>query len=160
MVKCVLKRHRFADSQHPWGRPCVNQVYDFDLGTKVKDQAHKHWAHSEAALISHSNTNDVFTSDRQRGPSEFLMKALFEILNKLKLIHDFLMGPVEASRIADCFSPMSKHPQRRGEEGKKGGHDSGKFLPFSPPHALHTNFKKPISCPAGPRVIASNSVTL
>lgn len=32
------------------------------------------------------------------------MKTLFEILNKLKLIHDFLMGPAEASRIADCFS--------------------------------------------------------
>lgn len=104
VVQSILKSCCFANSKHLSGRPYVNQVSDFALDTKVKDQAHKHWAHSEAALISHSNTNDVFTSDRQRGPSEFLMKALFEILNKLKLIHDFLMVPVEASRIADCFS--------------------------------------------------------
>lgn len=75
-VECVLKSCCFANSTPPWGRPYVNQTYDFALDTKVKDQAHKQWAHSEAALISHSNTNDVFTSDRQRGPSEFLMKAV------------------------------------------------------------------------------------
>lgn len=120
----------------------MNRVYDFALDTKVKDQAHKHWAHSEAALISHSNTNDVFTSDRQRGPSEFLMKALFEILNKLKLIHDFLMGPVEASRIADCFSHDEQTYTARGKR-EEGGRDSDKFLPFS----LNINFKQPISCP-------------
>ena len=106
MVDGVLKSFCFVNSTHLRGRPYVNQVDNFALDTNVRDQAHKRWAHSEAALISHSNTNDVFTSDRQRGPGEFLMKALFEILNKLKLIHDFLMGPVEASRIADLFPPQ------------------------------------------------------
>lgn len=110
----------------------MNQVYDFALDTKVKDQAHKHWAHSEAALISHSNTNDVFTSDRQRGPSEFLMKALFEILNKLKLIHDFLMGPVEASRIADCFSHDEQTSTAGGRGEKKGAMTQTNFLHYLP----------------------------
>ncbi|KAI9538998.1 hypothetical protein NQZ68_009075 [Dissostichus eleginoides] len=59
-----------AGSTHLRGRPYVNQVDNFALDTKVRDQAHKRWAHSEAALISHSNTNDVFTSDRQRGPGQ------------------------------------------------------------------------------------------
>ena len=109
----------FAKSKHFCRRPNVNRVYDFALDTKVKDQAQRHWAHSEAALISHGNTNDVFTSDRQRGPSEFLMKPLFEILNKLKLIHDFLIGPVEASSIADCFSHDEQTSTAGGRE-KKG----------------------------------------
>lgn len=99
----------------------MNHVFDFALDTKVKDQAHKHWAHSEAALISHSETDDVFTSDRQRGPSEFLMQTLFEILNKLKLIHDFLMGPAEALRIADCFS----HEEQTSTAGVRGERSHG-----------------------------------
>lgn len=96
---------KLLNSKHLWGRPRVIQVNSFTLDTKVKDQAHTHRAHCQAALISRSNTNDVFTSGRQRSPSEFLMIVLFEISNKLKLIHDFLMGSVEASEIADCFSP-------------------------------------------------------
>lgn len=116
----------------------MSQVYNFALDTKVEDHAYKHWAHSEAVLISHSSTNDVFTSDRQRGPSEFLMKAQFEILNKLKLIHDFLMGAVEASRIADCFP----HVEQTSTAGRGGGiHDSDKFLPFSPTHTFNTNLR-------------------
>lgn len=122
-----------------WRGAGVDQLSDFALDTKVKDQAHKHWAHSEAALISHSNTNDVFTSDRQRGPSEFLMKALFEISNKLKLIHDFLMWHVEASRIADCFSPDEQTSTAGGRVQKKEGKDSDKFLPLSPPHILRSH---------------------
>lgn len=31
----------FAHSERLRGRPYVNQVYDFALDTKVKDQAHK-----------------------------------------------------------------------------------------------------------------------
>lgn len=136
-------------------RPHVNQVYRVALDTKVKDQTHKHWAYSEAALISHSNTNDVFTSDRQRGPSEFLMKALFEILNKLKLIHDFLIGPVEASRIADCFS---NHEQTSTGWGRGAWlrHISSIFLP----HTILISISKwPISCPVCPDVFVSNLMT-
>lgn len=44
------------------------------------------------------------------------MKTLFEILNKLKLIHDFLMWPAEASRIADCFS----HDEQTSTAGVRG----------------------------------------
>lgn len=58
----------------------------------------------------------MYLQATDRGPGEFLMKALFEILNKLKLIHDFLMGPVEASRIADCFS----HDEQTSTAGEKG----------------------------------------
>ena len=129
---CFEKVAVLLTGNTPWGRPDVRRVHDFVLDTKVKDQAHKHWAHSEAALISHSNTNDVFTSEGQRGPSEFLMNALFEILNKLKLIHDFLMGPVEVSRIAVCFS----HIEQTSTVVVGGGgqtHDSEKSFPFSPP---------------------------
>lgn len=48
-------------------------------------------AQSEA-LVSHCNTNCVFTSSRQRGPREYFMKDLFEISNDLKLVHDFING--------------------------------------------------------------------
>lgn len=48
-------------------------------------------AQSEA-LVSHCNTHRVFTSSRQRGPREYFMKDLFEILNDLKLVHDFING--------------------------------------------------------------------
>lgn len=44
------------------------------------------------ALISHRNTHRVFTSGRQRGLCEYFMKDLFEILNDLKLVHDFING--------------------------------------------------------------------
>ncbi|KAI4819631.1 hypothetical protein KUCAC02_004871, partial [Chaenocephalus aceratus] len=80
-VVCVRagKREDVRDcSTYLRGRPYVNQVDNFALDTNVRDQAHKRWAHSEAALISHSNTNDVFTSDRQRGPvSPSLLVVLF-----------------------------------------------------------------------------------
>lgn len=132
---------KLLNSKHLWEGPRVIQVNSFTLDTKVKDQAHTHRAHSQAALISRSNTNDVFTSGRQRSPSEFLMIVLFEISNKLKLIHDFLMGPVEASRIADCFSPDE---QTSTSWGKKEDMTQTNFLRF-PPHALNTDFKKATS---------------
>lgn len=133
---------KLLNSKHLWGRLRVIQVNSFTLDTKVKDQANTHRAHSQAALISRSNTNDVFTSGRQRSPSEFLMIVLFEISNKLKLIHDFLMGPVEASEIADCFSPDE---QTSTSWGKKEDMTQTNFLHF-PPHALNTDFKKATSC--------------
>ena len=75
------------------------------------------------------------------------MKALFEILNKRKLIHDFLMGPVEASRIADCFS----HDEQTSTAGRRvvrggggGGVDSDKSLPLSK-ILIFTSVSRPIS---------------
>lgn len=47
------------------------------------------------------------------------METLFEIFNKLKLIHDFLMGPTEASRIADCFSHDEQTPAAGVREERK-----------------------------------------
>lgn len=72
----------------------VPQVYGFALDTKVKDQAHKHRA--PAAQISDCNTNDVFTSGRQKAPCEYLMEDLLEIFNILKLVHDFINGEYES----------------------------------------------------------------
>ena len=70
------------------------------------------------------------------------MIALFEILNKIKLIHDFLMGPVEASRIADCFS----HNEQTSTAGVGDrAMTQTNFLHFLP-HTLNTNFMKAISC--------------
>lgn len=85
------------------------------------------------------------------------MKTLFEILNKLKLIHDFLMGPAEASRIADCFS-HDEQTSTAGVREKKKKEDTSlrNFFNFLP----HTNLKKPISCPVRLDVIAHNSMTL
>lgn len=62
LVKCVVKSCCVTLSEHPGGRLRVNLVCDLGLSPKVKDQAHKQWAHGVAALIGRSS--DVFTSDR------------------------------------------------------------------------------------------------
>lgn len=73
----------------PRGRHPASQVYDFALETKVRDQAHDSWTRSDA-LISRRDTDDVFTSGRQKAPIEYFMKDPFEISNNLKLVHDFI----------------------------------------------------------------------
>lgn len=134
----------FADSRHLWGRPYVNQVYDFALDTKVKDQAHKHWALFWGSPHQPQQYQwCIYKRQTERSQWIFNESSVWNF-EQAQIDSWFFNGARGSFQNCWLFLPRWANIHSRGKGGKKGGHDTDKFLTLSPHHTQMLRSQYPV----------------